>query len=397
MKTTQWARWALGGGAAAMAGTALLLLLAPRPVSVDVQPVRRGPIAETVSDQGVARVREAYVVSAPVSGRLGRLELHVGDPVAANSTVVARIRPASADLLDPRARAQAQANVTAAGAAVTAAQAQRAQAAAASRKADADLSRVRILTDKGFASRQALDAAVAEAQAARASTQAADAQLNMRRAELTVARAALMGPDAPDAGLVTVTSPASGYVTRVLQEDAKTVQVATPLLEVSDESGLEAQIDFLSQDAVRIREGMRAEIFDWGGAGVLSAVVRRVEPQGFTKVSALGVEEQRVRVLLQLTGASEAAARLGPGYRLWGRVILRQAPDARIAPLGALVRPGGDWAVFRIDHGRARLTPVRIGAMTERDAEVLGGVEAGDRLVVFPSDLVRDGVKVRVR
>jgi HlyD family secretion protein len=203
-----------------------------------------------------------------------------------------------------------------------------------------------------------------------------------------------MGPDASASQLVEVRSPASGRVTRVLQESERTVQMGAPLVEISDSDGLEAAIEFLSQDAVRIREGMPAEVYDWGGQGVLPAVVRRVEPQGFTKVSALGVEEQRALVLLQFTGPASQRARLGAGYRVWGRVFLRRAPRALKAPLGALGRDEGGWAVFRIENARARLRPIRVGAFTDREAEVLSGLSAGDKLVVFPSDKVRDGVRV---
>jgi HlyD family secretion protein len=391
----KWARWAIAGAAVVAVALVLWLLFAPRPVSVETLPVQEGRLAESVADQGYARVREAYVVSAPVSGRLERLDLHVGDRVQAGAGVVARIRPASADLLDPRARAQAQAAVAAAVAAVAAAEAYREQLAAEIRRSERDLVRMRILSKEGYSSIQALDAAEAQARAAKAAVRAADAQLRVRRSEATAARAALMGPEAEAGQVVEVRSPASGRVTRVLQESERTVQMGAPLVEISDSDGLEAAIEFLSQDAVRIHEGMAAEIYDWGGPSVLPAVVRRVEPQAFTKVSALGVEEQRALVLLQVTGPASQRARLGAGYRVWGRVILRQAPQALKAPLGALVRKDGAWAVFRIEDGRARLRPIRVGALTDRDAEVLSGLSAGDKLVVFPSDKVRDGARVR--
>jgi HlyD family secretion protein len=183
----------------------------------------------------------------------------------------------------------------------------------------------------------------------------------------------------------------------VLQESERTVPAGAPLVEVGENAGLEAQIEFLSQDAVRIREGMAAEIYDWGGPGVIPAVVRRVEPEGFVKVSALGVEEHRVLVMLQFAGPSESWSRIGPGYSVWGRVFLRQAPQALKVPLGALVGSGQAWAVFRIDDHRARLVKVKVGAMTDREAEIQGGLRAGDQVVVFPSDKVRDGVSVAVR
>jgi HlyD family secretion protein len=173
--------------------------------------------------------------------------------------------------------------------------------------------------------------------------------------------------------------------------------MGAPLVEIGDREGLEAAIEFLSQDAVRIREGMPAEIYDWGGPGALPAVVRRVEPQAFTKVSALGVEEQRALVLLQFSGDPRSWSRLGPGYRLWGRVFLRREARAVKAPLGALVRSDDGWAVFRVLAGRARLTPVELGALTDREAEVRRGLRPDEQVVVFPSDRVRDGVRVAVR
>lgn len=390
-------RWVLGATVAAIAVTGFALLFAPRPVEVETRPVARGPIAETVSDQGYAKVREAYVVAAPASGRLERINLKVGDRVIAGRTVVATIVPAGADLLDLRARAQAEAAVSAAEAAVAAAAAQQAQISAEAQKSRTDLQRARRLFEQGFVAAQALDAAEAQARASDAAERAAAAQLSVRRSELAASRSALLSPEARGGAGVTVRSPASGYVTRVLEESERTVSRGVPLVEIGDGAQLEAAIEFLTQDAVRIREGMRAEVYDWGGAGALSAVVRRVEPQGFTKVSALGVEEQRVLVLLRLTANPTAWSRLGPGYRLWGRVELRRADNAVKAPIGALVRDRGQWAVYRVADGRARLARVQVAAITDEDVEILGGIAAGDRVVNFPSDKVRDGVRVRER
>lgn len=390
-------RWMVIGGVGAALALLIVWLMWPRSVEVEAATVGRGPIAETVSDQGYARVREAYVVAAPVSGRLERISLKVGDRVTAGRTLVARIRPAAADLLDPRARAQAEATVSAAQASVTASIAERERLAAEQRRSEQDLNRVSTLARQGYASAQALETAQAAARAATAAVEAGDAGVRARKAELAAARAALTGPDAPTPAAIPVLAPASGYVTRLIQTSERTVAMGEPLIEVSAGDGLEAAIEFLSQDAVRLREGMAAELFDWGGPGTIPARVRRIEPQGFTKISALGVEEQRVLVLLQFTGAPEKWSRLGPGYRVWGRVTLRQASSVLKVPLGALVREAGGWSVFRIDGGRARLVPVRIGAMTDDEAEVLKGLEAGQRVVVFPSDKVRDRSAVHVR
>jgi HlyD family secretion protein len=390
-------RWAIIGALALAAVAILGFLFWPRPLAVDIAPVARGAIAETVSDQGVARVRQAYVVSAPVGGRLERLPLEVGDRVVAGVTVVARLRPSAAEPLDPRARAQAQAAIQAAGSALNAATAERGRLAAEARRAELELNRQTSLSRQGFSPRQTLENAQAAAAAARAAVRAADANVHARQAELSSARSALTGPEAQGAQVVEVRSPASGVVTRLMQQSERPVAAGAQLVEIGDTDGLEASIEFLSQDAVKIRPGQTAEIYDWGGQGVIPAEVRRVEPQGFTKISALGVEEQRVLVMLQFTAPPEAWKGLASGYRLWGRVFLRKTPDAVVAPLGALVRSGGGWAVFRVENGKARLRPVTVGAMDERQAEVRGGLAPGDRLVLYPSDQVRDDVAVTPR
>jgi HlyD family secretion protein len=388
-------RWMALGALAALAVGLMAFLFAPRPLEVDTGAVRRGPIAETVQDQGVARVRQAYVVSAPAAGRVERLPLEVGDRVTAGVTVVARLRPMASSFLDPRARAQAQAQIAAARSALAAAQAQRERLNADAVRAAGALARIAPLAPKGVVSRQALDNAQADADATREAVRAAAADVNARRAELASAQSALTGPQATGAEAITITSPASGVVTHLLQQSERSVAAGTTLVEVGDTQGLEAQIEFLSQDAVKIRPGQRAEIYNWGGPGPIPAQVRRVEPQGFTKVSALGVEEQRTLVMLQFTGPASSWAGLAPGYRVWGRIFLRETPSAVVAPLGCLVRDQGGWAVFRIERGRARLRPVRVGALTDQDAELLSGVAPGDRLVAFPSDKVLDGARVK--
>ena len=390
-------RWLILAVMALALGALLVFLFAPRPLAVDAAAVRRGPISESVSDQGVARVRQAFVVSAPIGGRLERLPLEVGDPVIAGKTVVARLRPTSSEFLDPRSRARAEAVIAAARSALASAGAQRDRLAADEIRTRTDFQRQQALSVQGFASRAALDNAKAAADAARNAVRAADADIRSRRADLIAAQAALTGPSASGAEIVDVTSPASGVVTRLLQQSERTLIAGSQLVEIGATQGLEAQIEFLSQDAVRIRPGDRAEIYDWGGARPIPAQVRLVEPQGFTKISALGVEEQRALVMLQFTGPPSSWAGLSPGYRVWGRVFLREAPSALLAPAGALVRDAGGWAVFRIEQARARLRPVKVGVITDRDAEILRGLAPGDSLVVFPSDRVRDGVAVKAR
>jgi len=370
-------------------------LLWPRPFEVDVATVRRGPISDVVADQGTARVRQSYVVSAPVGGRLERLPLEVGDRVVADKTVVACIRPIAPEFLDPRSRARAEAAVQAAQAALESAVAQRDRLDAEARRTRDQHARLADLARQHVVAPQELDNAAADAQAAANALKAAEADITTRRATLTSAQLVLTTPSARGE-MVTVRSPTSGVVTRLLQQSERTVQVGAQLVEVGDTTGLEAAIEFLTQDAVKIRAGQRAEIYNWGGAADIPAEVRLVEPQGFTKISALGVEEQRTLVLLQFI-APAACASLAPGYRVWGRVYLRTVPSATLAPVGALVRNDGGWAVYRLEQGRARLRAVSIGTLSERDAEITSGLDPGDRVIVYPSDQVSDGIRAHAR
>lgn len=259
------------------------------------------------------------------------------------------------------------------------------------------LRRVADLAKQRVVAAQELETAQADADQAADAVRAAEADIRTRRANLTSAQSALASPPAAASQVNTVTSPAPGVVTHLLQQSERTVTVGTQLVEIGDTMGLEAAIEFLSQDAVKIRSGQKAEIYNWGGPTNIPAEVRRVEPQGFTKVSALGVEEQRTLVILQFTAPPSTWTGLAPGYRVWGRVYLRQLPSATLAPLGALVRDSGNWAVYRVEQQRARLQPVQVGVLTDRDAEVLSGLSPGDVVIVYPSDLVHDGLRVQPR
>ena len=390
-------RWTVVGTMALVTLLIVLLFLRAPAVSVEAATVTRGPIDESLSDQGQARVRQAYVVAAPITGRVQRLPVEVGDPVVAGQTVVARMLPTPNALLDPRARAQAEAAVASARSAQAGAAAQREAAAAEAARANAENARTAPLGPSGIVSRQQADNVRAAADKAQRGLQAADALLRQRTADLASAQAALAGPASTAGAVLAITSPAGGYVTHVLQQSERVVPTGTPLVEVSDRNGLEAAIEFLSQDAVKMHVGEAAELYDWGGARPVPARVRLIEPQGYTKVSALGVEEQRVLVILQLEGDPAGWAGLQPGFRVWGRVFLRRLADATLVPTGALVRQGDGWAVFRIEGGRARLRPVRIGALTDTAAEVIEGLEPKDRVINYPADTIKDGVKVKAK
>lgn len=385
--------WA-GAGLAALALVALALW--PSPEMADFGSVARGDLEVTVQHEGKTRVRDRYVVSAPLAGRVLRIELEPGDPVEAGETALAAFRPSEPTPLDARARAEAEAGVRAARAALEQARAERERARAEQVFAAAELERVRRLAADGIASRQALDSAEAEAEAHAEALAAADAALESARHQLERAGAQLLEPgEESDAGgtVLTLRSPIDGVVIRRLRESEAVVPAGEPLLEVADPADLEVVADFLSADAVRVRPGMPAWIDRWGGDEPLPAHVRRVEPGGFLKVSALGVEEQRVNVILDFDDAEDART-LGDAYRVEARVVVDRRSDVLTVPVSALFREGEGWAAFAVEDGRARIREIEVGARNNLRAEVIGGLAEGDTVIVHPADEISDGTRV---
>jgi HlyD family secretion protein len=379
--------------AAAGALAGLVWLLRPAPVRVELGDVARGPLEVTVDEEGRTRVRNRYVIAAPVSGGLERITLDEGDAVAAGD-VVARVSPAP---LDPRTTAQAEARLDAAIALRGEARARVGQARAALAQAQRDLQRARTLAAAGTVSDQELEQAelahasrAEELHGAREAEDAASHEVEAAQAALLAAGGREGRLGAQDA-FVAVRSPAAGHVLRVFEESQRVVAVGTPLLEVGDPSDLEIVIDVLSADAVRIRPGDAMRLVAWGGEGVLQARVRRVEPSGFTKLSALGVEEQRVNVIGDFV---DPPGPLGDGYRLEARIVVWRSDDVLRVPASALFRRGEAWHVFAVEDGRARLRALEIGQRGVEAAEVLGGIEPGVRVVLHPTDRVADGVRV---
>ncbi|MEW6413898.1 MAG: HlyD family efflux transporter periplasmic adaptor subunit [Pseudomonadota bacterium] len=372
----------------------------PRAVPVDVAVVTRAPLAVTVEEEGKTRVRERYVVSAPVAGYVRRSALRAGDTVAAGQ-VIAVIEPARSVALDPRTRLQAQAQVNAAQAALAAAQENAHAAQAAAGLAQQERARAESLRQSGFISAQALDNARTAETRARAAEAAARHAAGVARFELEMARAALASTaqltNGGAAHRVEVRAPVDARVLKQLHESEGPVAAGQPLLEIGDPASLEVEVEVLSTHAVKIMPGTKVILDRWGGAGPVAGTVRVVEPSGFTKVSALGVEEQRVRVIVDFAAPREAWARLGDGYRVEARFVLWASDDVLQLPTSALVRQGGDWAVFTIDGGRARLTPVEIGQRAGLATQVLSGVGAGARVVSHPDERLHDGVRVRPR
>ncbi len=385
---------------AALVAAGLVIGFMPRAVPVDIAEVTRGPLTVTVEEEGKTRVRERYLVSAPVAGYARRIDLKAGDAVAAGQGVAA-IEPARSVALDPRARAQAQAQVSAAQAALAVAQENARAAGAAAHLAQQERTRAESLRQSNFISTQALDTARTAETRARAAEQSAHYAARVARFDLETARAAAASTVRLQAGgaaeVLQVRAPVAARVLRLQHESEGPVAAGQPLLELGNPESLEAEVEVLSTDAVRIATGSKVMLDRWGGDRTIEGRVRVVEPGGFTKISALGVEEQRVRVIVGFTSPREAWARLGDGYRVEARFVLWEGHDVLQLPGSALFRHGKGWAVFRLDGRRARLTPVEIGQRAGLATQVLFGLKAGDRVVAHPDETVRDGVCVKPR
>jgi HlyD family secretion protein len=373
----------------------------PRPVLVDLATIGRGSLEVTVEDEGVTRIREVYTVSAPTSGKMLRALRKVGDQVTAGQTVVAVIEPSDPAFMYIRTQRVNEAAVEAARAAVALAEAQRKQAEAQLEFARADLKRAVDLAASQTISVRALDKARLDVATAESNVASAVAALEVRRRELESARARLIQPgdvDTTEVGCcVQVRAPVSGTVLRLVAESEQVVPAGAPLIELGNPADLEIAVDFLSRDAVLIPPAAPARIESWGGETVLNAKVRRVEPTAFTKVSALGIEEQRVKTILDFTDPPSQWRRLGHGYRVVARVTVLRQDDIPLVPLGALFRKEERWAVFVEQSGRARLQQVEIGQRNQRFARVVEGLREGDRVVLHPSDRIQDGAAVAER
>ncbi len=377
--------------------------LMPAPVGIDVAVIGRGPLEVTVDEEGIAQIRDVYRVSAPISGKLNRIPVDVGDRVSKDGPAIAAIQPAEPSLLDVRTQRELQAAVGAARAAVGLAQAQVTSAEASERLAISDLERTQQLAAKGAVSARALEKAVTDVDTARAAVEQAKANLALRQSELASAEAHLFQPGASgvDSGdahcCVEVMSPTDGVVLKLLVESEQVVAAGTPLIEIGDPKDMEVVVHLLSSDAVEIQAGAPATLTDWGGEGVLNAHVRRIDPAAYTKVSALGVEEQRVDASLDIGDPYDRWQGLGHEYRVMAHIRTWKGGDVAQVPVGALFRRGADWNVFRVVDGKAVLTRILLGHRNTHNGEVVGGLSAGDTVVLHPSDQVTDGVAVKPR
>lgn len=372
----------------------------PRVVAVDAAPAVKGPLAVTIEEEGKTRVMERYVISAPMSGYARRIDLHVGDAVK-QGQVLAEIEPARSDALDPRSRAQTQAQVNAAQAAVAAARENARAAAAQADLARQELQRTESLRKANFISAQALDKAHSEVSRTQAAKLAAEHTVNVAGFELDMARAALSMTSSLQTGkpaeTLSVRAPVDAQVLKIVRESEGAVQTGQPLIEIGNPETLEIEVEVLSTHAVQIAPGSKVLLDRWGGGKTLQGAVRVIEPTGFTKVSALGVEEQRVRVIADITSPREVWRRLGDGYRVEARFIVWEGAEVLQIPASALFRLNNGWAVFVVESGRAKTQPVEIGQRAGLTVQVLSGLEAGERLITHPDDRIKEGGRVKMR
>lgn len=386
--------WLLGLGLAVF----IVLGLLPKPLPVDLGSVTSGPLTVTVLEEGKTRIRSRHVVSPPVAGYLRRVPVRAGDPIVAGQTLLAVIQATPANFLDPRARAQAEAAVRSAEAARMQRKEQVESASSELELARKDLARAQTLRAKGAIAAQEFDTAdnrvdllVNQLGSARFALEVSEFELEQARAALVQAEA-----DPTTAGEpIEIRAPVTGRVLNVYEESARTVTAGQPIMEVGDPADLEAEIELLSSDAVNVRPGAEVAIEQWGGSEPLRGRVTVVEPGAFLKVSALGVEEQRVKVRVDFKDLPKDV--LGDRYRVEARIVTWQGENVLQVPTGALFRRGNDWMTFVFDQGRARLTKVEIGHSNGVSAQVLSGLDEGQKVILHPPDIVADGVRVRER
>ena len=387
---------------------ALVYALQPQSVLVDMVEVQRQELRVSVIDDGVTRIRERYVVSSPLAGRLTRISFDEGDSVVAGKTILTTLQATDPDLLDPRAVAQAQARVSAAERRLEVAKAEQAQAAAALSFAEQEVGRLRRLADSRAGSVSELDEAEYLFRSRAEQERAAAFNVDIAEYELQQQRAALLLTAPPAAAAnessiepvsmeLPVLAPITGRVLRVHQESSTIVTPGTPLLEIGDPTDLEVVVDVLSQDAVRIQPGNEVILKNWGRGEQLTGRVRRVEPSGFTKVSALGVEEQRVNIIVDFLSPPEARPMLGDGFRVEARIVVWESEQVTKVPTAALFRTQRGWAVFVVERGIARQRPLEIGHANALEAEVTQGLVEGEIVLLHPSDKISEGTRVQNR
>ncbi len=392
--TSVVARSLAGLVVAATIGGALYIAFSEKPVLVDLAQVETGPMQVSVAEDGITRIRNVYAVSSPIAGHLDRVEYSVGDPVSAGESITS-IHPLDPPFLDTRTRTELMAAIDAARSSIAVAEVELTRARTSRALARASQERAQKLAETNIVSESELERLVGEVELADAQVRSAEAMIALRRAELASAQARLAQPGQTpiEAGnaqcCVNIVSPIDGIILSLNAKSEQAASVGQLIAEIGDPSDLEITVDVLSADAVKIRPGSRTLITDWGGSDTLEAEVERIEPSGFTKVSALGIAEQRVNAIIALKDPPPDD--LGHGFRVIANLVIWSSDAVMQVPVSSLYREGGNWAVFRMEDGRARGTAVEIGHMTDRNAEILSGLDAGDRIVLYPGDTLEDG------
>jgi HlyD family secretion protein len=379
---------------------AILYGFLPRTQEVDLVRLTRGPLQVTIEEEGRTRLKERFVISAPTAGYVRRIEAKVGDPVKKGETV-AVLEPLRSQALDPRSRAEAEAVVSAAAASLAAAMEKERAATADADYIEKRLVRITTLYSKGSVAKDQFDQTESEAKKARAVQRSAKAAADVARSELERAKTTLQN-FAPvqrtgKNNTVEVTSPVSGAVFRIYRESEGAVHVGEPLMDIGNAGNLEVRVEVLSSDAVRIKQGTPVLFKRWGRDEPLTGRVRLVEPAGFTKVSSLGVEEQRVLVIVDITSPPEMWRVLGDGYRLEAHFVVWEGKDILQVPTSALFRSGKEWSVFVEEKGKARRRAVEVGQRTGLTAELISGLKENERVVAYPDDAISDGAGIRQR
>jgi HlyD family secretion protein len=407
---TNWKTRTAWGLVLALIVIGLAWFARPSPIPVDLATVSKGPMEVTVDDEGKTNVRHVYTVSAPIAGKVLRIShplglhdvsLHVGDKVKATETVVAVMQPTAPSFLDVRSREELQAMLTAADASVTLAEAEVRRIEAALEFSRSELRRSEALARTNSIPERSLEKARFDVATNEAALASAKAQRDVRRSERASVAARLtppstITPETRSDCCIQLFAPVTGVVLKIIQESETVVLPGKPLIDIGDPLDLEVVADLLSSDAVQIKVGAPVRIDGWGGSSVAGRVVR-VDPAGFLKVSALGIEEQRVRTTIDFVGPAEEWSRLGHDYRVIVHVTVWRGDDVLNVPVSALFRQGEEWAVYLMKDGSAQVRPIKIGHRNNRTAEVLSGLSEGDRVVLHPSDRIRSGATLAER
>jgi HlyD family secretion protein len=394
----KWIRRALIALAVLAVVGVIVVAWIPNPVEVEVAAVQRGPLVVTVNEDGRTRVKDRYLVSSPIAGSLARLELEAGDSIE-EGKVLARLVPLPPPLLDSRTRAEAKARVDAAAASRRQAQAAVNRARFQRDFAKQESERALAVVQQGGLARSEADRAVSTYDSSKEDLRSAEFGARVAEHQLTLAQTALMqlSGQGEEGEHLEIVSPVAGQVLKVFQESEGVVQGGTPILELGDPAALEMVVDVLSQDATRIPAGAPTLIERWGGKNPLRGHVRIVEPSAFTKLSALGVEEQRVNVIIDMDDERDLWSSLGDGYRVEARISVWEGADVLKVPASAVFRSEEAWATFVVEDGTAVVRTVKLGETNGLETEVLSGLEEGDTVIAYPSDSVRDGVSVKSR